>query len=147
MKGSYLKLGVTMVLSLGLMYVLTYAQIRQWDHFLWNTSNFYMALVMVAPMGVLMLGVMWSMFPSRKANLALVAGFLALFAVAFAFGRTQAFVGDERFLEGMIPHHSRAILVCQEADITDPEIIELCDGIIETQREEIAQMQRILERY
>lgn len=47
----------------------------------------------------------------------------------------------------MIPHHSRAILVCQESDITDPEIVELCRAIVETQREEIEQMQEILQRY
>ncbi|OWP36679.1 DUF305 domain-containing protein, partial [Klebsiella aerogenes] len=46
-----------------------------------------------------------------------------------------------------IPHHSRAILVCQEADITDPEIVQLCDDIVEAQQEEIAQMEEILERY
>jgi len=46
----------------------------------------------------------------------------------------------------MIPHHSRAILVCQESDLSDPEIIELCEAIIQTQREEIRQMEGILER-
>ncbi|WP_277922235.1 DUF305 domain-containing protein [Klebsiella aerogenes] len=46
-----------------------------------------------------------------------------------------------------MPHHSRAILVCQEADITDPEIVQLCDDIVEAQQEEIAQMEEILERY
>ena len=47
----------------------------------------------------------------------------------------------------MIPHHSRAILVCQESDITDPEIEELCTAIVDTQQKEIAQMKSILERY
>ena len=46
----------------------------------------------------------------------------------------------------MIPHHSRAILVCQESDLSDPEIM-LCEAIIQTQREEIRQMEGILERY
>lgn len=47
----------------------------------------------------------------------------------------------------MIPHHSRAILVCEESNITDPEIIELCETIVETQQEEISQMETILDRY
>ncbi len=47
----------------------------------------------------------------------------------------------------MIPHHSRAILVCQEANITDPEIEQLCVEIIDAQQKEIAQMEDILERY
>ncbi len=47
----------------------------------------------------------------------------------------------------MIPHHSRAILVCQEASITDPEIEQLCSEIVEAQEREIAQMKEILKRY
>ena len=47
----------------------------------------------------------------------------------------------------MIPHHSRAVLMCQESAITDPEVEDLCATIIETQLEEIAQMQEILRRY
>jgi uncharacterized protein (DUF305 family) len=47
----------------------------------------------------------------------------------------------------MIPHHSRALLVCQESDITDPEIIDLCDSIVKSQQEEITQMEAILDRY
>ena len=55
-------------------------------------------------------------------------------------GRNEVGVGDEGFLTSMIPHHSRAILVCQEATITDPEIEQLCSEIVEAQEREIAQM-------
>jgi uncharacterized protein (DUF305 family) len=34
----------------------------------------------------------------------------------------------------------------QESSLTDPEIVELCEQIVQTQREEIAQMEGILER-
>ena len=47
----------------------------------------------------------------------------------------------------MIPHHSRAILVCQESTITDPQIIELCQGIVSSQQKEIDEMEAILKRY
>jgi hypothetical protein len=102
---------------------------------------------MVAPMGLIMLGVMWGMFGNKKLNIALAAGFVALFVGAVLLGRNEVAVGNEGFLKSMIPHHSRAILVCQEAAITDPSIAGLCTQIIETQREEIAQMQEMLERY
>ncbi|MEP7379243.1 MAG: DUF305 domain-containing protein [Chloroflexota bacterium] len=46
----------------------------------------------------------------------------------------------------MIPHHSRAILVCQEADLTDTEIMQLCGQVLEAQQEEITQMEDILDR-
>jgi hypothetical protein len=37
------------------------SMVRTIDHFYFNLSNFYMALIMVAPMGVAMLVVMWGM--------------------------------------------------------------------------------------
>jgi hypothetical protein len=134
--GNYAKLGIALAVSLVLMFVLTMSMIRTLDHFHLNLSNFYMATVMVAPMGIVMLLVMWAMFENKRLNLVLLASFAALFTVAFALGRTEAFVGDEQFLKSMIPHHSRAILVCQESSLTDPEIVELCEQIVRTQREE-----------
>lgn len=47
----------------------------------------------------------------------------------------------------MIPHHSSAILMCQESELSDPEIVMLCEEIVKSQEEEIAQMKAILARY
>lgn len=47
----------------------------------------------------------------------------------------------------MIPHHSGAILMCEKASITDPEITALCREIIAAQKKDIAQMEAILARY
>ena len=44
----------------------------------------------------------------------------------------------------MIPHHSAAILMCKSADLTDPEIKQLCDDIIAGQQAEIDQMKEKL---
>ncbi len=44
----------------------------------------------------------------------------------------------------MIPHHSQAILVRQAAGITDREITELLQTIVQAQLEEIARMQQML---
>lgn len=46
----------------------------------------------------------------------------------------------------MIPHHSIAIKNCEQATLRDPETVQLCEEIIRAQREEIAQMEGILER-
>lgn len=147
MNRSYLRLGAALTLSFVVMLLLTYSMIWTVDDFYLNLSNTYMALMMVAPMGVIMLGVMWTMFSNRTLNVVLAVGFVVLFGVAFYFGRQEAFVGNEQFLKSMIPHHSRAILVCERSDITDPEIIELCGQIVESQQEEIDQMKQILQRY
>lgn len=143
----YVKFGVILVISLGLMWVLSMSMIRTPDHFYFNLSNFWMALLMVSAMAIVMIIGMWSMFKNKRANIAMLAGFALLFAGVFGLGRTEAFVGNEQFLKSMIPHHSRAILVCQESDITDPEIIELCNSIVQSQQDEITQMQSILDRY
>lgn len=143
----YAKLGIALALSYVAMFLLSMSMIREWDHFYLNGSNAWMALVMLAPMGLIMLAVMWAMFENKALNAGLALAFLAVFAGSWYLGRQEAGVGNEQFLKSMIPHHSRAILVCQEADITDPEIEKLCEAIVTTQKEEIAQMKKILERY
>lgn len=129
------------------MYFVMFAMIDGADDLRHNLNMFYMALMMVAPMGVLMLLLMGSMYENRRLNFALYALFVVVFLGAFGFTRWQTFIGDRQFLLSMIPHHSGAILMCQEASLTDPEIIDLCGQIIESQQEEIAQMNRILTRY
>ena len=46
----------------------------------------------------------------------------------------------------MIPHHSIAILTSKRADIEDPEVRELADGIIKAQVKEIAEMKKLIEK-
>ena len=75
----------------------------------------------------------------------LAVSFVAFFG-SFALIRTQTTIGDRAFLRSMIPHHSGAILMCQEASLSDPEIVKLCGNIIKSQREEIDQMKAILAR-
>ncbi|WP_436096852.1 DUF305 domain-containing protein [Bosea sp. LjRoot237] len=116
-------------------------------HFHLNLNNVYMTLMMLAPMAVVMLVSMRSMFPSRRINLAICVGAIAIFLVSFIGMRTQAGVGNAEFLRSMIPHHSGAVLMCEQASVTDPEIVALCRSIIESQQKEIAQMQAILQRY
>jgi hypothetical protein len=45
------------------------------------------------------------------------------------------------------PDRGSCITLCQESDPTDPEVIELCERIIEAQQEEMTQMEAILDRY
>lgn len=101
---------------------------------------------MTAPMVIFELLLMGMMYPKRKLNICIVTvSVLAL--IFFWFGiRQQIGVGDEQFLKSMIPHHSGAILMCEKANLTDPQIQQLCQNIISGQQEEITQMREILER-
>lgn len=141
----YRKLAVALALSLVVMFPLTMAFVASWSDVYLNLSNFYMAIAMVAPMGLIMLLVMRSMFPNRRLNAGLIVGFVALFVAGIWLGRSEAFIGNGQFLRAMIPHHSRAILVCRNASITDPEIEQLCDQIIQSQQEEIDLMKRMMD--
>ena len=147
MKSHYFTLGLNLLLSAVIMYLVMFAMIDGAADFHNNLNMAYMALMMVAPMAILMLLMMRSMYQDKRLNLVLYAGFTALFILAFAGTRLQTAIGDEQFLRSMIPHHSGAILMCREASITDPEIIALCGKIQRSQRQEIDEMRRMLERY
>ena len=47
-------------------------------------------------------------------------------------------------MKAMIPHHSIAILTSERANISDPRVRKLADGIIETQVKEIAEMKALI---
>ena len=147
MKGPYIALVAELAVDLVIMYLVMYTMIATFDHFHLNLNNVYMTLMMVAPMAVVMLAAMRSMFPSRRTNLVVVAIAALVFMASFAAMRSQAAIGDEEFLRSMIPHHSGAILMCRQASLTDREIMALCDQIVRSQREEIVQMEAILARY
>lgn len=147
MRGSYKGLTVELVIDFVIMYLVMYTMIASLDHFYLNINNVYMTLMMVAPMAVVMLIGMRSMFPSGRLNLAIGVGAAIVFIASFIAMRTQGAVGNEQFLRSMIPHHSGAILMCEQSAITDAEISSLCDQIIKSQKEEITQMQAILRRY
>lgn len=147
MHGHYRMLALNLVASLAIMYLVMFAMIDGFDDFYHNLNTFYMALMMVAPMGALMLLMMGSMYANRRLNLMLHAGFAIVFALAYLGIRSQAAIGDVQFVRSMIPHHSGAILMCREAALTDPELVTLCDQIRRGQRREIEQMQAVLARY
>lgn len=147
MKSEYGKLGVNLALSGIVMFLVMYAMIDGIADLYLNLGNLYMTLMMVAPMGILMLLMMGSMYQNGRLNLILYAAFIGLFILAFWLTRTQTTIGNEQFLRAMIPHHSGAVLMCREASITDPEILALCGEIDRSQRAEIAQMKAILARY
>lgn len=146
MKGSYRSFGLELVLDFIIMYLVMYTMIASLDHFYFNLNNVYMTLMMVSPMAILMLIFMRSMYPSKRTNL-LIGGAAALVFLGSLYGmRTQAAVDDTEFLRSMIPHHSGAILMCQQASLTDPEVLGLCEDIVRSQEQEIAQMKALLAR-
>ena len=144
---NYRMLAVASVGMLILMYLIMFTMIYSWGEFVQNINFFYMAIMMATPMVVMMPLMMGSMYPDRKLNTAIYFGGTLLFVLAFIGIRGQLLVGDDQFLRSMIPHHSGAILMCEKAKISDPEIKSLCGEIIESQKREIDEMKQIMKRY
>jgi hypothetical protein len=142
----YRMLAINLTISLVIMYVAMFAMIWSAGEFIQNLNFFYMALVMWAPMGAVMLLTMKPMYQDARTNMFLYAMFVLLFVLSFAGIRAQALVGDREFLRSMIPHHSGAVLMCERAKVRDPEIVSLCGQIIQSQTQEIEQMKAILAR-
>jgi Na+/melibiose symporter-like transporter len=143
-KSHYGKLLVMLILSFIIMYSVMFFNVDRIDNIRLNLNRLYMTILMVAPMAVIMLLLMSSMFKNKKTNNVIFIISIAAILGAFLMLRTQAFVGDIQFMNSMIPHHSSAILVSEQSVIRDPEVQKLAQQIIESQKEEIAEMKKLL---
>jgi|ERR1043165_7565242 uncharacterized protein (DUF305 family) len=143
---SYKKLCMMLIISFLVMYSVMFLNVDDTDHIYLSITRSYMAILMVAPMAVMMILMMGKMYPNKKLNLSIVAVAIVAFIASFAGLRTQTPVGDIQYMKAMIPHHSSAIMTSRHADITDPEVKRLSLGIIESQEREIAEMKQIIAR-
>lgn len=136
----YRHLAIMLALSFVVMYAFMYAMVDDFANVFNGLNQAYMAALMAAPMGLIELAVMRSMYPNRRLNAMVVGASLIVLVLAWVGIRQQVAIGDAQFLRAMIPHHAGAILMCEEAPVQDPEIRALCRSIIASQQAEIAQM-------
>lgn len=133
-------IGTSTLVMFGLMYLNTYL----WSHAFYSETRAYMAVLMGATMAVIMLSFMLSMYANRKANIAIFAGSVLVFASMLYLVRSQVTVEDKSFMRAMIPHHSIAIMTSSRAKISDPRVRKLADSIIAAQNKEIAEMKYLI---
>jgi uncharacterized protein (DUF305 family) len=138
--GQYKKLLIMAVMSFMSMYVLMYAMVNTFANVIPNINQFYMAGLMTAPMMIIEIALMSSMYMDKKLNTMIAAISSVLLIAFFVLIRQQSTVSDKQFLKSMIPHHASAILMCEKANLRDPEIKDLCQSIISGQQAEIDQM-------
>ena len=141
----YAKFLTTLAVSGALMLALMYLHTYDLEHVYWSETRAYMALIMVSAMALVMLVFMIDMYRDKRANAGIVLGSAALFALSLWLVRSQLTIDDRDYMEGMIPHHSIAILTSERARIQDARVRALADAIIEAQRREIEQMQWLIE--
>lgn len=143
---AYRNLAVMGGIHLVIMYLVMFAMIDTIGDFVNNLNMLYMALMMAAPMILIMPLMMSKMYPDRFLNRMIMGVSALVFLGAFALIREQGVIGDRQLIASMIPHHSGAILMCRRASLADPELTELCRRIEDTQRTEIEQMRAIGQR-
>ena len=136
----YLKFALMILLSFFAMYILMYTMVDSFSNVFPNVNQFYMAGLMTMPMVIFELIIMGGMYMKKKLNIIIMITGCILGIGFYAGIRQQAGVGDRQFLKSMIPHHAAAILMGNEASVTDPEIKELIKNIITSQQLEIDQM-------
>lgn len=142
----YVRFGVMILVSTVVMFGMMYLNVFQWDHIFYSQTRLFMALMMGAVMAMIMLLFMWKMYENKKWNLAILAVSVLVFCGSLFMVRSQTAVDDVKWMKAMIPHHSIAILTSTNAAIKDPEVKELADNIIQTQKEEIEKMKEMIER-
>ena len=141
----YLRLVGMIVLSFISMYVLMYSMANSFADVYNSLNQVYMAGLMTAPMVVIELWLMSSMYKDKKLNAVVIVVSIAAGVLFWTLIRQQTLISDRQFLRSMIPHHSGAILMCEDASLQDQRIKELCKEIIASQRREIDQMRALLE--
>lgn len=144
--GHYRKFFLMLAVSFVIMHLTMYLNTEKADHLYLSTNRLYMTTLMITTMAVVMLLFMRSMYQDVRINTIIITGSVVLFASALFGVRHQVFINDKRFMQSMIPHHSIAILVSKNANLKDPEVKKLAQGIIDAQEREITQMKQILAR-
>jgi peptidoglycan/LPS O-acetylase OafA/YrhL len=143
---SYLKFGLMMASSFVFMYAAMFFNVAQFDHIMLSYTRTYMTFLMIAPMAVIMLLFIWPMYKNKVINYSILIGAIVIFTLCFVLLRTQTPIKDVQYMKAMIPHHSSAIMVSEQATLEDPETKKLAEEIIEAQKREIAQMEKIIHR-
>lgn len=128
------------VIMFGLMYLNTY----ELDHVFFSETRAYMAILMGAVMAFIMLVFMSKMYANKKLNNAIYIGSIIIFGMTLWLVRSQTTIEDVSWMKAMIPHHSIAILTSERANISDPRVRELANGIIEAQKREITEMKALI---
>ena len=140
----YVHLLIMTILSFIAMYAFMYSMVDSFANVYSSLNQVYMAAVMTAPMVIIEIIIMRAMYQNKKRNVLVLSLSVLALIVFFIFIRQQTAITDKQFLRSMIPHHAGAILMCEEAPLESPKLLELCKKIISSQQAEIEQMKALL---
>jgi len=111
-----------------------------------NIGKAYMAVIMALFM--VLLEVMMHDHQYHVLNLNLYAFIFAALALFIYLYRKQVAINDKQYLEGMIEHHSMALLTSEEIlkKTDNYNIAKLAKNIIQTQQDEIRVMRELINK-
>lgn len=142
---SYLRffamIGTAMIAMFLLMYTHSY---QIFEHAWFSETRLFMTLIMGGAMMIIMLLFMLKMYNDSKVNTGIVIGGVLVLILGIWLVRSQNTVDEVDYMEGMIPHHSIAILTSERANIEDPRVHKLANEIIRAQRREIKEMEWLI---
>jgi FlaA1/EpsC-like NDP-sugar epimerase len=145
-QGNYLRffamIGTSMIIMYFLMYLNSYQIL---EHAWFSETRLFMTTIMGGAMMAIMLFFMLGMYKNSKANAGIFIGAAFMLLLSVWLVRSQITVDGVDYMEGMIPHHSIAILTSERAGIEDLRVRELADRIIEAQQKEIREMEWLIE--
>lgn len=141
---SYKRFAAMILFSTAVMFGLMYLNTYELSHVHFSQTRAWMALVMAAAMAIVMLVFMRGMYKDERRNAGIFIGAAVVFTLSLWLVRSQRTVDDVAYMRAMIPHHSIAIMTSERARIADPRVRKLADGIIATQRKEIAEMDALI---
>lgn len=141
----YIRFACMITTSMVVMFFLMYLHSYQiLDHAWFSETRLFMAMIMGGGMIVVMLLFMLKMYKSTTMNIIAIAAAIALLGGGIALVRSQITVSDRDYMEGMIPHHSIAVLTSERAQIKDVRVRKLAEEILDAQRREIKEMEWLI---
>ena len=135
-----------LILSFFAMYAVMYVMVDTFSNIYLTLDQLYMVLAMVCAMAIVEVSIMGMMY-ERKIKIITICLSIILLTLSIFFIRNQTAVSDKEFLKSMITHHGSALLMCNEANIKDVQIKELCNEIIFSQQSQIDFMKDKLSAY
>lgn len=128
------------------MYVTMYFNIYELSHVFFSWTRVYMTLIGIGGMAIIMFLFTRKIYKNKFKNTIIIVGSLLLLATSTYLVRQQRPIDDLKWMKAMIPHHSIAILTSKNAEIKDAQVQKLASEIIKTQKKEIAEMKKMIER-
>ena len=112
-------------------------------HIRWHLNDVYMVLLMTGWM--IVLGYLLLRHHMINSKTVFILAILLIIIIVYAI-RKQSLINDEQFMNGMIPHHSMAILMAKriKEKTKDQRVKNLADQIIKSQTYEINFMTNLL---